>query len=78
MKEQTTSSVGLDTNSHADTELLDWAISHPEDAMGELHSWWAHCGRGGRELMFDFRQCLQSARKRSQTDAQQPSPQERK
>lgn len=44
-----------------DTELLDWAENHPEFAMSRITAFWAHAGRGFREMNFNFRGAIEDA-----------------
>ena len=44
-----------------DTELLNWAERHPEQSMSEIRSWWTTCGRGSREISFNFRGVIRGA-----------------
>lgn len=48
----------VEAEAHPDTAILDWAETHPEDAMHEISSWWSIAGRGCREVRFSFRNVL--------------------
>jgi len=46
-----------------DTELLDWAQTHPEAAKRGIDVFWALCGRGCREQEFNYRAALEEAKR---------------
>ena len=51
---------------HEDTNLFDWAETHPEKTMQALTSWWGISGRGCREIRFEFRNIIRSAKRDSE------------
>lgn len=51
-----------------DAALLDWAETHPEEAMRLLTTWWATAGRGCRERRFEFRNIFRSGQSATPDD----------
>ena len=49
----------------SDTDLLDWAVSHPEPVYYAIELWWTQAGRGCREIEFNFRRILEIAREKA-------------
>ena len=55
-------------NQDDDAALLDWAETHPEEAMRLLSVWWATAGHGCRETRFEFRNIFRSGQSATDSD----------